>query len=165
MNVVADSSVLIALSTIGQLTLLQKRFPGGVLIPEAVWDEVVETGEGLPGAIEIETASWITVSEIRDKRFFSLLCSELDKGEAEAIVLCIEKTADVILLDEKDARRVAQRLGLAVLGTVGMLIWAKRQRLISSLREQLDTLRTKGNFRLSHFVYEKALQSVGEAIL
>lgn len=165
MNVVADSSVLIALSTIGQLKLLQQRFPGGILIPEAVWDEVVETGEGLPGAVEVESASWITVCEITDTRFFSLLHSDLDKGEAQAIVLSLEKAADVILLDEKDARQIAQRLGIAVLGTVGLLIWAKRQGLIPSLREQLDTLKTKRNFRLSRFVYEKALQSVGEIIL
>jgi predicted nucleic acid-binding protein len=53
---------------------------------------------------------------------------ELDEGEAEAIALCREQQAELVLLDEKDARRVVRRLGLAVLGTVGVLIWAKRAR-------------------------------------
>lgn len=164
MTVVADSSVLIALSSIGQLQILHQRFPGGILVPSAVWQEVVETGKGLPGAREVETASWIKVCKITNIRLFSLLSADLDHGEAEAIVLCLEQTADVILLDEKDARQVAQRLGLAVLGTIGLLIWAKRQGLIPSLQKQLDLLSTTRNFHISHILYEKALRSVGEPL-
>ncbi len=68
----------------------------------------------------------------------------------------------MILLDEKEARRVAQRLGLAVLGTVGILIWAKRHGLVASLQEQLNALQKEGEFYLSQSVYESALRSVGE---
>jgi hypothetical protein len=86
----------------------------------------------------------------------------LDEGEAEAIALAREEQAPVVLLDEKDARQVARRLNLRVLGTVGLLIWAKRVGAIASLREQLDTLRTLGRFRLSQAVYDEALRIVGE---
>ncbi|MDH7486383.1 MAG: hypothetical protein QHJ81_08940 [Anaerolineae bacterium] len=84
MKVVANSSVLIALSTIGQLLLLKRRFPQGILIPEAVWHEVVEAGGDRPGAKEIRTASWIQRRIVRDQDFVKLLCAQLDMGEAEA---------------------------------------------------------------------------------
>lgn len=61
MKAIANSSVLIALGTVGQLGLLSRRFPGGILVPEAVWREVVETGKGQPGSAEIACASWFTV--------------------------------------------------------------------------------------------------------
>lgn len=133
MRAVADSSVLIALSAIGQLALLPRRFPGGVAVPSAVWREVV-----------------------------ALLSMELDQGEAEAIAVGCEDRDAVVLLDEKEARRVARRLGLAVLGTVGVLIWARRAGAVVSLREQLDRLQGEARFRLSHTVYQAALRSVGE---
>ena len=162
MKAVANSSVLIALSAIGQLELLSRRFPEGILIPQAVWREVVETGKGQPGATEVESVSWITVSTVQDKNLVSLLRMELDEGEAEAIALCCEARAEAILLDEKDARRAARRLGLAVLGTVGVLIWARRAAFVGSLREELRALQTKGKFRLSQSVYEEALRAVAE---
>lgn len=162
MKAVANSSVLIALSRIGQLGLLPRRFVAGVLIPQAVWDEVVETGKGQPGSQEVMSAPWITVCEVADQALVSLLCTELDRGEAEAIALAREKQAPLVLLDEKDARRVARKMRLSVLGTVGVLIWAKRIGAIPSLREQLDILQTTGGFRLSHSVVREAVHTVGE---
>ena len=162
MRAVANSSVLIALSTIGRLGLLSQRFPEGFLIPQSVWREVVEAGKGQPGAAEVASASWITVGEVKDDNLASLLFTELDKGEAESIVLCREQHAEAVLLDEKDARRVARRLGLTVLGTVGVLIWGKRAGLIANLQERLDALRTEGKFRLSQSVYEQALRATSE---
>jgi len=92
----------------------------------------------------------------------SLLRMELDQGEAEAIVLANEQKADLILLDEKAARRVAKKLGLPVLGTVGVLIWAKKSGLIDSLRERLDALQREGNFRIASDVYNEALRAVSD---
>jgi uncharacterized protein len=163
LKAVADSSVLIALSTIGHLDLLRRRAPAGVLVPEAGWREVVETGTGQPGAAEVASASWITTCPVQDKDLVSLLRAELDEGEAEAIALCREREGQLILLDEKDARRVARRLKLPVLGTVGVLIWAKRVGFITSLREQLDLLQARGKLRLNPSVYDEALRSVGES--
>ncbi len=162
MKIISNSSVLIALSTIDQLPLIPLRFPEGILIPRAVWCEVVETGKGQFGADEVSSATWITVCEVKDSPLLSLLQRELDYGESEAIALCVEKEADIILLDEKYARRKAQHIGLTVLGTVGILIWAKRNGCINSLGTQLNILQTTGNFRLSRAVYNQALQSVGE---
>ncbi|RMG50529.1 MAG: DUF3368 domain-containing protein [Acidobacteria bacterium] len=152
MKAVADSSVLIALSRIGQLRLLQCRFADGVLIPDAVWDEVVETGGDRPGVSEVRAASWIQRRRVKDQDYVRLLRADLDAGEAEAIALAREEGAEVILLDEKEARRTARRLGIQVLGTVGLLIWARREGLIPSLRELLQTLQEEGGFRLSREV-------------
>jgi len=55
---VANSSVLISLSAIQQFDLLYKRFPE-VLIPQAVWQEVVVEGKGQPGAQEVQSSNWI----------------------------------------------------------------------------------------------------------
>lgn len=162
MKVVANSSVLIALSAIGRLSLLLERFPDGLLIPDAVWREVVETGRGRPGAPEVREASWIQRRAVRDWDYVRLLCTELDAGEAEAIALARQEQADVVLLDEKEARRVARRLGMRVLGTVGLLIWARQQGLIQNLREELQTLQERGGFRLSQEIYLAALREVGE---
>ncbi|HAZ45150.1 MAG TPA: DUF3368 domain-containing protein [Cyanobacteria bacterium UBA11369] len=162
MTAISNSSVLIALSTIGQLQLLNQRFPSGILLPQAVWREVVETGAGQPGSEEISSASWLTVREVANKPLVSALRIDLDEGEAEAIALFTEQPGEAILLDEKNARRVARQMGLPILGTVGILIWAKRTGLIPTLKEQLDLLQSQGKFRLSQILYQEALKKVGE---
>jgi len=162
MKAVADSSVLISLSAIGQHSLLLRRFPSGILIPKAVWQEVVESGQERSGAGEIASAEWISVGEVTDRSFVSLLRGDLDQGEAEAIALARQERLSIVLLDEKHARRVAQQLELQVLGTVGVLLWARRVGLIASLREQLDALQTRGGFHLSIAVVQDALRTAGE---
>jgi len=84
LKAVSNSSVHIGLSFIGKLSLLQKRFPSGIIIPEAVWKEVVEEGKGKSGSLKVSSASWISVRKAKEKRLVDLLKSELDAGEAEA---------------------------------------------------------------------------------
>jgi hypothetical protein len=154
--------VLISLSIIGQLDLLHKRFPDGILIPAAVWHEVVESAQGRSGAKQVAAARWIEVMTIADTDLVTMLKTSLDTGEAEAIVLAREQNISIVLLDEKDARKVAKKLGLSVLGAVGVLIWAKRAGIIGDLRSQLDALQQQGGFRLSRTLYLEALAAVGE---
>lgn len=157
----ANSSVLISLSAIQQLDLLHKRFPE-ILIPQAVWQEVVVKGKGQPGAQEAQSSDWIKVGKVKDQTIVQLLQADLDQGESEVIALAREVGADLVLLDEKDARLAAERVGLKVLGTIGILIRAKKDEYILSLREQLDALRDKAEFRLSAGLYQQALESVSE---
>lgn len=160
MNIVADSSVLIALSTLGELELLKDLF-GEVFIPKAVWREVVEEGRGQIGAEEVQAArEWLKVKETKQEALKMVLNTFLDEGEAEAIALALEFDA-LVLLDEKDARKFAELTGIKVLGTVGILILAKRQNIVKSLRNKLEELEMAG-FRLSSGIHEKALESVGE---
>lgn len=164
MRAVSNSSVLIALSSIGQLSILTQRFPDGILLPQAVWYEVVETGAGRAGATDVAAGLnvWLTVQNVQNKTLISLLQQDLDNGEAEAIALLLEQSSDALLLDEKKARQVARRMTLPILGTLGLLVWAKRQGVIVDLQEQLDALRTVAKFRLSQQVYNEALRQVGE---
>ena len=162
MTVVADASVLIGLSSIGELSLLHIRFPEGVLIPPAVWREVVEQGQERSGGREVAEAAWIAVRTVTTLEIVQLLQPELDEGETEAIALAHQTDADVVLLDERDARRAAKRLGLHVLGTIGLLIWAKRTGNIANLRDALNALRSQAKFRFSQQLYEQALHAVGE---
>lgn len=162
MKAVSNSSVLISLSIIGQLDLLHKRFPDGILIPAAVWHEVVESAQGRSGAKQVAAARWIEVMSIADTDLVTMLKTSLDTGEAEAIVLAREQNISIVLLDEKDARKVAKKLGLSVLGVVGVLIWAKRAGIIDDLRSQLDALQQQGGFRLSRALYLEALAAVDE---
>lgn len=162
MKVISNASVLIGLSSIGMLSLLRERFPEAILVPEAVWREVVDEGAERPGARELSTANWIKIQKINDKRMVRLLRAELDEGEAEAIALAHEVSADVVLLDERDARRAAMRMGLKVLGTVGVLLWGKQMGKFVSLREQLDALRFQGKFRISQRLYDRVVQEAGE---
>jgi uncharacterized protein len=162
MKVISNSSILIGLSAIGRLELLHQRFPEGVTIPDAVWAEVVETGHGRTGAALVGNAEWIFRKQVQNKAFSNALRAYLDQGEAEVIALGQEIGADLLLLDEKSARSVAARLQQPVLGTVGVLIWAKRKQIISSLSSELTRLRQKGGFRVSKAVYEYALEQAGE---
>ncbi len=149
---------------IQQLPLLNERFPEGILIPQAVWREVVEQGGERPGAQEVRETDWISVQNAAPSGIRQLLLAELDEGEAEAIALAHEVDADVILLDERDARQAAKRLGLRSLGTIGVLIWAKKNGRLLNLARVLNTLQIQGKFRISRTLYERALREVGEQL-
>ena len=81
MKVVCNSSVLIALSGIDRLEILHKRFLEGVIVPEAVWHEVFETGHGRAGAENVANAKWITCRKIQNFAFATALQTSLDEGE------------------------------------------------------------------------------------
>ena len=162
--VVCDSSTLIHLTSIGRLALLQTFFQE-ITIPPAVWDEVVEQGAGRAGAQEVAEAcqaGWINLLAPADEPLVHLLKRDLDAGESEAIALALERQADLILLDESEARRIAERYGLAKTGVIGLLIRAKRQGLVDSLQAELDRLQTEGGFWIEAGLYEQLLASIGE---
>lgn len=90
--------------------------------------------------------------------------SELDGGEAEAIALMIEMHADLLLIDESEGRRVAEMYNLPKTGVVGILLRAKREGRIESLRRELDALRLDGGFWIADSLYFKALVAVKEDV-
>ena len=162
MTAASNSSVLIALSSLGKLALVQERFPSGILIPNAVWREVVEEGASRPGAREVAEAEWIKVQDVAKDGALPLLLADLDEGEAEAILLAVQIGAETILLDERVARATARKLGLAVLGTVGILLWAKRTGRIPDLRAALEALQSEARFHLDASLVARAVKESGE---
>lgn len=155
-----DATPLIALAKIGQLSWLPDLF-GEVLIPGAVYSEIVIAGAGRIGAAEIQAASWIRMEAVVDRTKVNYLLTQLDIGEAEAIVLAQEQQADWVLVDETKARAIAQRLGMRLIGTVGLLLLAKQQGKITGVRPLLDALRSQ-QFRLSQTVYDLVLKQAQE---
>jgi predicted nucleic acid-binding protein len=158
--VVSNAGPLISLSTISQLDLLRALF-GQVVIPQAVYDEVVVHGESEPGSNEVDEADWIKICQVKDHLAVDLLREALDAGESEAIVLAQELNAKYVLLDDGLARRKARFIKLPMMGTLGVLLMAKEAGLISGVKPILDELR-QTDFRMSNRVYQRVLAKAGE---
>ncbi len=157
MIVVSNSSPLIALAKIGKLYILRELFKE-IIIPKAVWNEVVVKGKGKPGAEEVEKAEWIKVKEVRDKLSVEVLKGEIEIGEAEAIILAKELNADLLIMDEKIPRIIAESIGLRVIGSLAILYIAKKRGLIKeNFDEIVKELRAKG-IRFSDDVTNKLKQ-------
>lgn len=90
-----------------------------------------------------------------------LFLGYLGRGEGEVLTLSKEKKADLILIDEKKARKVARRAGFDVVGVLGLLLAAKNRALIPAVKPFIEELR-KQRFRLSKKVTERALKEAGE---
>jgi predicted nucleic acid-binding protein len=160
MIVVANAGPLIALAHIGHFSLLQSLY-GRLYIPPAVRDEVVVSGRGRPGVVEVGAAAWIDVVAVRDMTAVQLLQERLDAGESQAIVLAIELDAELLLMDEARGRRIAEARGLNKTGTLGALIMAKKRGLILAVTPLLDELRA-GGFRMDEELYQAARALAGE---
>ncbi|GBE16836.1 hypothetical protein BMS3Abin15_00660 [bacterium BMS3Abin15] len=161
---ISDSSVLIHLSKIGRLELLREFF-SNVIITPAVWKEVVDEGKGRHGAHEVEKAyheGWIKIAQPENKDILRLLEKELDNGEAEAIALAIENNSAILLVDETNGRKIARSFDLKMTGVIGILIRAKTENKIDSMRNEMEKLIREGGFRISNDLYKKALKVVGE---
>lgn len=162
--VVCDSSTWIHLTRIDRLSFLED-FHGKIIVVPAVWEEVVDEGHGRPGSSELRDAlesGWIEVIAPKNGPLVKLLQRELHKGESETIALAVERHAELVFLDESDARKVARIYGLKVSGVVGILIRAKLAGKIESLREELERLRNDGGFWIGKDVFDRALKAVGE---
>lgn len=144
MTVISDSGPLIRYARMGRLSLLRDVL-GDLVLPVAVHHEIVSAGAGLPGATEISTASWIVTQQVREHDMLDQFLAVLDRGEAEVIALANEIAGDVtVVLDDLRARRFAHAHGLSVTGSAGVLIEAKRRRIIPAVAPLLDELLTAG---------------------
>jgi predicted nucleic acid-binding protein len=144
MTAVSNTSPLLRFSSIGRLDLLKQKY-GDVIIPPAVWSEVIIDGGRRPGAADVASAAWIRRQAPAATALLARLVEELGAGEAEAIALASELGgATPVLLDDRKGRRIARELGLSVVGTAGMLLAAKHSALIPLVRPLLDELRTAG---------------------
>ena len=110
--IISDSACLIGLERIQALDLLPGLFDPIVIPPEVQR----EFGTALP---------WLHVEPPSNIGLIASLKLMVDDGEAEAIALAYEKGWRIIL-DDRHARKIAARLGVAMIGTVGILVKAKR---------------------------------------
>lgn len=156
MVVVADTSPLLYLSRVGVLDLLAAAF-GEVVVPAIVWVEVVERRPEAPGVGALRAATWLRV----DSQPLPQVDLGLDPGETAAILLAEAIRADVLLIDERAGRAVAEGRGLSVRGTLGVLVQARMQGSLPALKPVLESLVAEG-FRIAPQLVAEALRRVGE---
>jgi predicted nucleic acid-binding protein len=157
---VVDTSPLIFLAKLDRLDLLQ-RGADQIVAPPAVFREIEEHPDSASEKIEDVKTSWLSSREVEDRRLVEVLMADLDTGESEVIALALESKAERVVLDDLDARRLAQRLGVAPVGTLGLLLAAKMRGEIPSLRAEIDRLRQAG-FRVSPALSQAVLREAGE---
>lgn len=141
--VIADSSCFIGLSKIGQLKILPQLF-GKIVIPEAVYYEVVIRGSGKAGAEEVKNADWIENQKVKNELAVRAFRINLGFGESEVIALANECQADFIILDDWKARQTAEELELPVIGTIAILQKAVEKGILKDLPFVLEKLRNAG---------------------
>jgi predicted nucleic acid-binding protein len=159
-TVISNSSPLINFAALGKLILLRDLY-GTIVIPEEVYHEVVVAGRGQPGAAEVEHADWITRAAVSTLSVVAAL-HELGRGEAEAIALAVETPNALLILDERRGRLAALNLGVNLIGTLGVLLVAKRKGLLAALAPELGRLQTQVGFRVRADLKAKVLQEAGE---
>jgi uncharacterized protein len=160
MIVVSDTSPISNLLLINRLDILQKVF-GEIIIPEAVYNEVLALKSFDRNIVDFENAAWIKRVAVTDLNIYYGLKSKLDDGEAQAITLAQELHPDFLLIDEKKGRAVALELGIKIIGLVGVLVKAKREKHIEFLKPILDDL-MEIEFWINEKLYKEVLISVNE---
>jgi len=153
MSVVSDTTAITTLLKANEQRLLQELFER-VLVPQAVWDELKEFHAELPEFVELRPVSGGTQR---------LPGTELlGRGEAEALLLAKQLNARLLLTDDRKARLGARRLQIPCIGLVGMVVHAKQRGKISSVRDMLHTLETRGGLYVSDAVVADALRLADE---
>ncbi|MBI3600927.1 MAG: DUF3368 domain-containing protein [Nitrospinae bacterium] len=141
-SIVVNTSPWIALSACCQIELLRK-FYADVYIPYQVKEEIMAGGKQGIGVHELKASQWIKIENVSDMEKVNLLC-ELEQGEAEVIILAKEKGISHVLIDEKVARLQAKVLGLDVMGTLGLLLKAKKKGLIPAIKPLIEKILEHG---------------------
>ena len=147
--VIADTSCLIALENINGLDLLWRLYRSVMITPEVA----EEFGHPLP--------DWIVVQNVSDREKLVALNNVLDLGEASALALALEHRDCLLLLDDLKGRKIAEEWNIRYTGVLGILVKAKRARLIPEIKPMLERL-LKTNFRISPVIVAEALKIAGE---
>lgn len=137
MKVIVNATPLISLTLLGRLSLLKQMFEE-VIVPLAVYEEVVVQGVGKPGAEALAAADWMKVMPTDTSVAIEPLLLGLDAGELEVLLLARQIKADWVIVDERLARSVAFALGLPVKGTLGILLAAVLSGLLSKEQALAD---------------------------
>jgi len=163
MRTVSNTSPISNLAIIGQLDLLREQF-GKVWILLAVFAESdriahEQTRHVILQAIE---SGWLVVHTAADIHVVNLLLSDLHRGEAEAIALALEMKADLLLIDEREGRRIARESGLTVRGILGVLLRGKKTGRIATMKTSIEKLKNQAGFFIATELEKSILVEAGE---
>lgn len=162
MIVISDTTPLISLIKIEFLDILENMYKK-IIIPKAVYDELIINIDYQSEIDIIQKCTFLQTKIVEENLSVSLLQKQLklDLGESEAIVLANSMNADLIIIDERKARRIAKDIGLTVTGTLGVLVEAKQRGLVKELKPLLDKL-IKNEIRISRKLYKDILKLANE---
>jgi predicted nucleic acid-binding protein len=159
--IVVNTSPLLALDACGQIDVLRSLYKQ-VVVPDMV-DRELSAGKTrplFPGGLTAAHRTWIQVRSLSHAIKPSLL-AKLDPGEAAVIQLALELGAQQVLVDERAAWREAVLEGLTPVGSVGVILLAKKEGLITEVKPHLHEMRNKGLY-LSKRVIDDAIVQAGE---
>lgn len=149
MIVVSDTTAITSLLKIGEERLLKEQF-GTVIVPRAVWNELLVFHTRLPDFIVLKPVS-ASDSRVRGTE-------TLGRGEAEAIKLAKEIGADLLLVDDHKARTSAESSGIKCTGLLAVIVQAKRDGRLASVGTAIESLEKSGGLYLSERVKAAALR-------
>lgn len=159
-RVIVNSTPLIALCNANLLIILKKLY-GEIIIPQAVFDEVTAKVDSACHQLK-DNLAWIKVEQINDLEDRKMYKAKLHAGEVDVMILAqTEPKADLIIIDDNAAKKTAKYLGLNVTGTLGVLIKAKKENIIGSVKEPLEKIQQNGFF-ISEKILNLVLEQVGE---
>ena len=147
--IISDTSSLIALTNIRELEILKN-----------VYGEVVITPE-IAEEYGLEIPDWIIIEPVKDELTFKLLNLELDKGESSGIALALENESSLLIIDEKKGRAIAKKLGIKIVGILGVMIKAKETGVVDQIKPLIENLE-KVDFRMSARLKARILKRVEE---
>lgn len=156
---ICNTSPLLYLHRAGVLHLLPRLY-GEIVIPAEVRAELHEGRRRGFDVPDPDGLPWIRVQAAPSAP--NVAPFELDRGESAVLSLGTGRHECVVLLDDGPARRAADSLGLAVVGTAGVLLAAKRLALLPAVAPILDRLVSVG-FRIAPALRRAILESAGEA--
>ena len=161
MIVACNSSPLISLARAGQLDLLRQLF-GQIHIADEVREEVVVRGAGRPAAEAVRAAEWIERHPATPAEEMLRLRSQhaLGGGELATVRLARSLRADLAIIDERAARRLAQADGLAVMGCVGLLETGFLRGRVPDLRRSYQEILAQG-IRIDRQILNRSLAACG----
>ncbi len=163
MPVVSNTSPILGLAAVYSLHLLKQQFER-LEIPPTVFSEL-KTQTDFRGARDIEQAlqeGWISQVEVEDLSLVQALSLDLDQGEAEAIALALQRGYAHVLMDETDGRERAKAMALKPIGALGVLLRAKREGQIASMRQAMLALRQEIGFYIADELFDLILAQAGE---
>jgi predicted nucleic acid-binding protein len=149
--IISDASCLIALDEIGQIEILKSAFPQIVTTKEVS----AEFGKELP--------TWISIKTLQNSAKRNELELVLDAGEASAIALALENPKQsILIIDEKKGRKIAKQYNLEIIGTLRVLLLAKQNGVIPSVKNLVAEL-TRKRFRFTNAVVNQILEEANES--
>lgn len=148
-TIISDTSCLILLEKIGELSILNKLL-GNITTTSEVAEEF---GHQLP--------LWFEIKDPKDKNYQAIIEASVDKGEASAIALAIELDDCLLIIDDLKGRKFAHQLGLTIIGTIGVIVDAKLAGVIPSVKPILSKIKST-NFRITEKLELLILKRAGE---